>query len=266
MFMKNSKTIVFKRQQAILKALKEKNVVHVENIAQKLNVSATTVRRDLQMFEQQHLVERFHGGAKLLRETLKEEDSALLVQSDKGISQKHIIAKYAASLIEEGDTVFLNSSSTALLILDYLKNTRAVVVTNNGNAIGHNKDSKVELIITGGEVYERKQSMVGDFALHTLSKITADKAFIGVSGISVKGGITTSVLQETAVNEMMLKRCQGSCYIVAANFKIGKEHNFLSGAVEQVSEIITVEGADKEEVKKLKNTGIDIVELANIND
>ncbi|WP_231038458.1 DeoR/GlpR family DNA-binding transcription regulator [Pectinatus haikarae] len=155
----------------------------------------------------------------------------------------------------------MNSSSTALLILDYLKNKRAVIVTNNGNAIGHSRDPHVELIITGGEIYNRKQSVVGEFALHTLSKITADKAFIGVGGISVKGGITTSVLQETAVNEMMMKRCQGTCYVVAGSSKIGREHNFLSGSIDQISSIITCKGADVDEIARLKESGIDIIEL-----
>lgn len=259
--MKNSKSVVFKRQQAILKVLKEHNVIDVESIAKELDVSPTTIRRDLQMFEKQHLVIRFHGGAQLIGGTLKEEDPVPETLSPKNVSQKHAIAKYAASLIKDGDTIFMNSSSTTLLLLDYIKDKRVIIVTNNGNAIGYPKDSRVELLMTGGEVYNRKQSMVGEFALHTLTKITADKAFIGVGGISTKGGITTSVLQETAVNEMMLKRCQGPCYVLAATPKIGREHNFLSGSIDKISVIITGKGADSEELNRLREHNIEIVEL-----
>jgi DeoR/GlpR family transcriptional regulator of sugar metabolism len=263
--MKNSKSVVFKRQQYILKVLKEYKDVQVDDLAQQLKVSPTTIRRDLQIFEGKSIVSRFHGGARLLEGTLK-EDPPLDTLSPKNISQKNAIAKYAANLIEDGDTVFMNSSSTTLLLLKYIKDKRVIIVTNNGSAVGTEKDSRVELILTGGEVYERKQSMVGEFALHTLSKITADKAFIGVGGISVKGGITTSVLQETAVNEMMLKRCQGPCYVLATTSKIGREHNFLSGSINKITTIITGKDADRDELLRLKEQGLEIIELDALAD
>lgn len=260
--MKNSKSIIFKRQQALLKLLKAYTNIDVDTAANELGVSPTTIRRDLQMFEKQNIVTRFHGGAQLIKDTMKDEDPALEPQSPKNMSQKHAIAKYAASLIEDGDTIFMNSSSTVLLMLDYIRDKRVIIVTNNGKAIGYPKENGIELIITGGEVYNRKQSLVGEFALHTLSKITADKAFIGVGGISVKGGITTSVLQETAINELMLKRCKGPCFILAATSKIGREHNFLSGSIQQVNTIVTGKGADESELANLRDHGINIIEVA----
>ena len=258
--MKNSKGVVFKRQQALLKALKEHKTVHVDTLAEQLNVSPTTIRRDFQLFEQKHILKRFHGGAQLLDGMLK-EDPAPESLSAKKVSQKHAIARYAASLVENGDTIFMNSSSTTLLMLHYLKNKRVIVVTNNGNAISQEKYPQVELLLTGGEIYERKRSMVGEFALHSLAKITADKAFIGVGGISIKGGITTSVLQETAINELMLKRCQGACYVLADSSKIGREHNFLSGSIDKISTILTGRDGDQEEIGRLRSRGIDVVEL-----
>ncbi len=261
--MKNSKSVVFKRQQAVLKLLKEYRSMDVETIAEKLSVSPTTIRRDLQMFEKQHLINRYHGGAQLIEGTLKEEDPSLEPPTPRNISQKHAIAKYAATLIEDGDTIFMNSSSTTLLMLDYIKGKRVTIVTNNGNAVDHPRDVQVDLILTGGEVYSRKQSMVGEFALHTLSKITANKAFIGVGGISVKGGITTSVLQETAVNELMIRRCQGPCYVLTATPKIGREHNFLSGCIDSIDTIITGTGADSDALRELREHQVKIIELVS---
>lgn len=148
-------------------------------------------------------------------------------------------------------------------MLDYIKGKRVTIVTNNGNAVDHPRDVQVDLILTGGEVYSRKQSMVGEFALHTLSKITANKAFIGVGGISVKGGITTSVLQETAVNELMIRRCQGPCYVLTATPKIGREHNFLSGSIDSIDTIITGTGADSDALRELREHQVKIIELVS---
>ena len=259
--MKNSKSVVFKRQQALLKELREEKTIDVETVAQKLNVSPTTIRRDLVMFEKQNLIERFHGGATLLEESLREEDNPTDNREAEDREQKHIIARYAAELVEDGDTIFINSSSTALLMLDYLKGKNVIVVTNNGFAVGHHHDPQVEIIMTGGEIYQRRKSLVGEFALHTLTKIIADKAFIGVGGISAEGGITTSVLPETAVNETMLRRCQGKRYVLAANSKIGREHNFHSADVNQVDCLITCQGSNKIEVDAIKNSGVEVVEL-----
>ena len=259
--MKNSKSVVFKRQQALLKELREQKTIDVETVAQKLSVSPTTIRRDLVMFEKQNLIERFHGGATLLEESLREEDIPTDSHEAEDREQKQAIARYAAELVEDGDTIFLNSSSTALMMLDYLKGKRVIVVTNNGFAVGCPHDSQVEIIMTGGEIYRRRKSLVGEFALHTLSKIIADKAFIGVGGISAEGGITTSVLPETAINDTMLRRCQGKCYVLAATSKIGREHNFHSADVNQINCLITCKGAPQTELDAIRNSGVDVVEL-----
>lgn len=260
--MKNSKSAVFKRQQALLKELREQKTIDVETVAQKLAVSPTTIRRDLVMFEKQNLIERFHGGATLLEESLREEDIPTDSHEAEDREQKQAIARFAAELVEDGDTIFLNSSSTALMMLDYLKGKRVIVVTNNGFAVGYPHDSQVDIIMTGGEIYRRRKSLVGEFALHTLSKIIADKAFIGVGGISADGGITTSVLPETAVNDTMLRRCQGKCYVLAATSKIGREHNFHSADVNQVDCLITCKGCEASEIAAIKNSGVAVVELS----
>ena len=260
--MKNSKSVVFRRQQQLLELLQEEKQIDVDTAAARLDVSATTIRRYLMMFEKQHLIHRFHGGAQLIAGTLKEEDTST-TDSKAHIDreQKTAIAHYAASLIEDGDTIFMNSSSTTLLLLDYLKGKSVIVVTNNSNAIGYPHDPLVTIILTGGEIYERRKSLVGEFALQTLTKINADKAFIGVGGISVNGGITTSVLPETAVNETMMRRSSDHCYVLAARDKIGKEHNFLSGTIDKVNTLITCSGADANEINNLRAHGVEIAEV-----
>lgn len=256
--MKNNKSIVYKRQQLILKYLKENNTVKVDDLANILSVSPITVRRDLQIFEDKGIVKRFYGGANLIEGSLNDDPS--LSDKSKGYElQKNAIAKYMADIIEDGDTIFMNSSSTALLVFKYLKDKHVIIITNNGKALQAQKDPKVELVLTGGEVYERKQSMVGEYATNILSKIVADKCILGVSGININSGITTSVLQETIVNQMMIKRCQGPIYALADSSKIGVQHNFISGDINKISYIITDSDADIDQIEKLKNKGVNII-------
>lgn len=257
--MKSSKGVVYKRQQYILSRLKEKRTVRVEELARELQVSSVTIRRDLQEFEVQGLVSRFHGGASLRDGALKDDPSLVEEGTVLHLAEKSAIARHAASLVEEGDTIFMNSSSTCLMMLEYIKNKHVVVVTNNGKAVMVPRNPGVELILTGGEVYERKISMVGEVASKTLSRMTASKCFIGVGGISAQHGLTTSTLQETAINELMIKRCSGGCYVLADSSKLGRENNFFSAPIDWVSALITDTAASPSEVEQIRKLDVDVI-------
>ncbi len=248
----------------MLQYLKENDGAKVDVLAAILGVSPVTIRRDIEHFISQGIVARLYGGAKLVGGVLNDEP---LASAEVGLSdharklalQKQAIARYAASLIEDRDTLFINSSSTALLVLKYLEDKQVVVITNNGKALQLPEKPSVEIVLTGGELSKHKQSMVGEFATYILSKVTATKCFLGVSGISAEGGFTTSVLQETVVNQMMLKRCTGPRIVLADSSKVGREHNFLTGEISNISCLITDSGADPQQLDLLRDKGVDVV-------
>ena len=122
-----------------------------------------------------------------------------------------------------------------------------------------NLSPKIEVILTGGQVYGRKQSMIGDIATQIISTITATKCFIGVSGIASHCGISTSVFQETTINMKMLENCNGPTFVLADSSKIGIHHNFSSGSIDNVNYVITDKNADESEVKKLEEKGVKVI-------
>lgn len=254
--MKKNQSMVSKRRNEILSILKRDKTVKNEELAQLLHTSPLTIRRDLQSLEDEGLVKRYYGGATLLNEPSILE-TTLDIPKDR-LKQKHAIAKYAASLIDDGDTIFINTSSTALLILEYLENKRVVVVTNNGKALQVPLSPNIDLVLTGGQVYGRKQSMIGDFATFILSKISASKCFLGVSGIESNCGITTSVLQETLVNKEMINHSIGPVYIVTDSTKIERHSNFSSGDIDKISHLITDSDVSDEDVIKFTDKGIKV--------
>lgn len=254
--MKNNQSMVSKRRNEILQILKRDKTVKNEALAELLHTSPLTIRRDLQALEDDGLVKRYYGGATLLDEPSILESSLDIPKNN--IRQKHAIAKYAASIINDGDTIFINSSSTALLILEYLENKRVVVVTNNGKSLQLPLSPNIDLVLTGGQVYGRKQSMIGDFATFILSKISASKCFLGVSGIEAKCGITTSVLQETLVNKEMINHSIGPVYIVADSSKIEKHSNFSSGDIDKISHLITDSDVSNDATSNFINSGITV--------
>jgi DeoR family transcriptional regulator, fructose operon transcriptional repressor len=258
------KGIVLKRRERILEYLKTNKVVNTNELAGKLEISPITLRRDLQALDDEGLITRYYGGAKLVPDSQDNscaETSKENVLDDQLYKKKHTIAKFAASLVNDGDTIFINSSSTALLLLKFLENKRVNIVTNNGKSLNSSIGSNTSLILTGGQVYERKQSLIGDFAIRFLSNITADKCFIGVSGIDADSGISTSVFQETLVNHEMIKRCSGPVYVLTDSSKIGRHHNFSSADINEITHLITDSDIKENSIKEFEKKNITVITL-----
>lgn len=114
--MKMNKAIVDERRNKIMEVIQKNGKALVDDLAESLNVSPLTIRRDLQHWEELGAVERFYGGAKLIQNFVEINDLY-----DSNEPYKHAIAKYAAQHVQEGDTIFINTSSTALLVLNILK-------------------------------------------------------------------------------------------------------------------------------------------------
>lgn len=256
--MKNSKAAVQQRQQDILAYIKNHESVDVNSLAEYFNVTPTTIRRDLNELEQMKHVRRYFGGAKCIEPMASEDVGPTDIADEKELVRREI-AKAAAAMITENDIVFMNSSATASLVLEYIGDKTVTVITNNGRALYINKSSKTQLVLTGGEVYGRKQSLVGSFACDAVMKVTATKCILGVSGISVADGITSRVLPETTINQMMLERCSGEKIIVTEGSKIGISHSFYSGSVKDITHLITDSAADPAHLKELSDSGVEVM-------
>lgn len=247
--MKKSRSEVEERRKKILALISEQGEVEVAPLAEKFQVSLLTIRRDLQILEDERYLERFYGGArrgaKLAEQFVKNEQDLI----------RESIARYAASFVEAGDSIFINTSSTALRMVKYIKQN-VTVITNNGNIINMATPPNVTVVLTGGELRYKKGAMVGDFALSSLLRVTAKKSFIGCGGLSAGVGMTTEILNEVNINQAMFERISGKAYILADSSKIGRNRSFVSCPTERITDIITDFEAPKEELDKFRSRGI----------
>ena len=221
--------------------------VFVNNLSEKLKVSPLTIRRDLQVLEDNGFVERFYGGAKF-----KEEKLCLREKEDYIDS----IAKIASRYIEDNDVIFVNSSKITLKMLEYIHSKNVNVITNNANAVLINNPN-ISVILTGGELNINKKSLTSEFAIKTLNNIVATKCFLGCSGITTNG-FTSIIPQEAYINECMLKRCVGNVFILAETSKIGREYNFLSAPINMINTLIT-DASPSDELINIQKKGIKII-------
>lgn len=259
--MKNSRNAIQHRQLKLLQYLEHNNSATVTALANFLDVSPITIRRDLEILEERKLITRFFGGARFISGPFGGDEVGYLHSTTQNLDCKRAIAKRAAELLVNGDIVFINSSATALLIYPYIT-VDVLIVTNNGRSLQADRPANVELMLTGGEVYGNKQALVGQAAVEMLSGITATKCILGASGVSVSGGITSQVIHETTINRTMLRRCSGEKIVVADHTKIGLEHNFFSSSLSDVTRLITDESASRSALESIRQAGI-IVDIVS---
>ena len=180
------------RQQYILSRIQDEGTVNVNQLSDALDVSELTIRRDLDQLAKRGLVERTHGGASLRRNLPVEPD--YLQKASEFPLEKSMIGQGVLDLVEDGDTLYINSGTTTLEAIRALvaSGKRLTIVTNNIDAAYVCRESQAIRLVLAGGVYRRSHSVSGSLFL-IVEQIWANKAIIGVDGFSVQAGLTTPV-------------------------------------------------------------------------
>jgi len=233
-------TIPAGRQQYILSLIKREGTVTVSRLAQDLEVSELTIRRDLDQMAARNLVERTHGGATERRTLAVEPD--YLQKAKEYPEEKQAIGEATALMVEAGDTLFVNSGSSTLAVIQALAKVdgNITIVTNNVDAFWACKESEhIRLIFCGGVYRQRSHSVSGSLASLVISQINADKAIIGVDGFSPSAGLTTPILEEAETTRAMIEQTVGKVIVVATANKIGVVSNYRTIGLEEVDVLVT---------------------------
>lgn len=250
--MKRDRQSVDLRHAEMLALIRERQEVLVEELSEAFDISTMTVRRDLQALEEAGKVSRFHGGAA----------ASLNPAASKGRVSvcRQVIARYAASLVEEGETLLINGSNTALGLLDYVDVRKLNVFTNNGLAVGRRFPAGVEVQISGGVIRGAQHILTGDLAMRNLMDVRADRAFLGCTGISPDGEILCDIPSELGLNETMIEHAD-RYYILADHTKIGRTSAYASFHLEKKGCVITDEYAPEDVVGRLRAAGMEVVQV-----
>ncbi|MFC7329958.1 DeoR/GlpR family DNA-binding transcription regulator [Marinactinospora rubrisoli] len=206
------------RHQRLLDAVTD-GIQRVEDLAEALDVSPSTVRRGLTDLERAGKVVRTHGGAVPVSAT---GELSWTQKSQRNAAAKRRIAEYAAGLVREGHVVLLDAGSTTSFIAERLaERTGITVVTNGVGPLWALREAEgVDVYLTGGRLRQRRGSIVGEHARAVLDRFTADIAFVGADGLVPGRGINCPGPELAAVKELMLSRAR-QAVIVADSTKIG---------------------------------------------
>ena len=209
------------RRTRIVEILSDRRRVTVGQLSRMLGVSPSCIRKDLAKLQRANLIERAHGGA-IAKGGVRNEHP-LHQKEEENIPEKERVAAAAAGLIHEGDTVWLDGGSTTTLIAGKIKPMRNVTVVTNSLSVAYELAGAagVEVIIIGGALRKISMSLIGPMAERVISEINVDKAFIGVDGITLRQGCTTTNLMDAKTKKMIMERAK-QVVIVADKSKWGK--------------------------------------------
>ncbi len=228
------------RRERIQEYLAVHQIARIADLCALLETSEATIRRDLEWLEDEGLLERTHGGAILSQRLTSEPE--YLARLQKNPDEKRLIGALAASLIEDGDIVFVDSGTTTTqVLLNIRANSNVTVFTNNVNASLELGDAGFSHHLLGGEYQPLSKSTAGRFALENLRQVYADKAIIGVDGISLKHGCTVPTNTEAEVIRMMIERTKGQVIVAADHSKWGVVSNFQIASIDEVDVLVTNE-------------------------
>lgn len=242
------------RKQKILKIVDEKGEVSVKELAEWVETSEITIRRDLILLANDGLVFRTHGGA--MKVGLANSPINFINKSAQNAEQKDYICRLAAQEISDNDIIFMDCGSTVFRLCQFIKNKRIKVITNSLPVIQELLNTEVSLNLIGGEIDQERQAVHGVIAIEHIRRYRADKAFLGVDGISIENGLTAISEKEAEITLAMMNQANQT-YLLCDSSKIGNDKYLQFADLKQVNTLIT--NADVDRLATFRNLGLRVL-------
>ncbi|MDC7234390.1 MAG: DeoR/GlpR family DNA-binding transcription regulator [Spirochaetales bacterium] len=229
---------LIERHQAILDLLNNNKSVTVKDLSFKLKTGEATIRRDLAKLEQAGELKRTHGGAVLYSRF--QSEIPLIVRESEKEDEKKQIAGFASRLIHDGDFLIMDSSSTTLRMIPYLKNFNNLTVLTNGakTAVDLAGIPGIKVYSTGGLLREKSLSYIGSAANKQVSNFNADLLFFSCRALSMEKGLSDFDEREASLRKEMI-RAGRKVVLLCDRSKFDETSYYRIGAIDCISTIVT---------------------------
>jgi len=245
------------RHQFILDELKSKGSVHVVDLNKFLKVSSVTIRKDLKLLEEKGLLFRTHGGASTRNPYII--DRSVNEKEKLQTAEKMRIGMMAAQTIEPNDSIIIASGTSVLAFAKNIKPRGNLTVVTSALYVALEliKHPEIEVLQLGGILRKSSSSVAGPYAEQILNDFSCTKLFLGVDGIDLEFGLTTTSVMEAHVNRQMIAASQ-KVIVLTDSTKFGRRGFGRICGLESVDRIITDSGIPDHFVKSLESAGIEV--------
>lgn len=244
------------RRDRILSEVARRGAASVRDLAQFLNVSEATIRRDLEDLSREGLLRRTHGGATVAEPS---DEVPYRFKVTAYMAEKRRIGATAASMLRKGQVLGCTGGTTIAQVARAIRGGPLTIVTNAVN-IGAElvATPEVEVVLTGGVLRSRSYELIGPVAERTIHDFYLDVALIGVDGLSVEQGLTTFSHAEAYINRTFMKQAKET-WVVADHSKLGRITAARIAPIEELDCLITDSEAPPEFVEQLRGRGVRVV-------
>ncbi|MCZ8516866.1 DeoR/GlpR family DNA-binding transcription regulator [Paenibacillus filicis] len=246
------------RKKTILDQLEMEGKVKVHLLAEHLNVSTETIRRDLDRLEKESKLRKVYGGA--VKASFDHIEPPFPKRSQMKREEKAAIGRLAASLVKDGETIMLDNGTTTIEILRHLKDRPDVTIITHSIPILTLalEIFRGKIIFAGGEVNARYQAATGAITHQLLDQFKVNKAFISAGGISLADGITDYQLEEVTVSQSMIQRSE-EAILVCDHSKFGITTFARIARLQEISMVVTDSGCPKEWIDAIESLGVNVL-------
>ncbi|HEV7949516.1 MAG TPA: DeoR/GlpR family DNA-binding transcription regulator [Glaciihabitans sp.] len=244
------------RREEIYRLATTSGLASVEELSERFDVTASTIRRDLALLGEQGKVARTYGGAMAVS---AHPEASLRQRVGVSFEQKNAIARWCASQVQRGESILLDGGSTVGALAHELRDFRDLHVTTIGiNTLQELSDSPgIRLDSLGGRLRQVSNSFVGPLTEAALERSTFDRVFLGADAVTAADGICEAEHEQTRLKELMAARGE-SVYVLADASKLGKRPFHAWAKLPSPWTLVTDEGADPAEVAKFQAAGVTV--------
>ncbi len=250
---------ITERRALILKHLADNQVLSVTRLAQLLETSEVTIRKDLTALQQRNLLIRTRGGAMRVPTTLGGADTTIEHKQLFNFREKQAIGKAAAKLIHDGETIMVDAGTTTLQIVRNLdKFQRLTIITNAVNiALEALRYNRFSVILLGGHLRANSHSIVGPLAEATLKNLYCDKLFLGIDSFNLTSGVSTPDIEEANINQTMISMANETIAVCDSS-KFNKRSFAHIANINQIQTVVTDSGVDRSIPIRLRQMGVTV--------
>lgn len=245
---------MIERQHQILQFIRQHKVVKLVTLTKEFNVSMETIRRDVQQLMQDKKIEKFYGGVKYIEPV----EGLIDHRFHEQLTEKIAIAKACASLVQDGECIFIDSGTTTYQMTPFLLDKEKLTVVTNSLPVAFDLiGSNIEVILLGGKVRHSEKSVTSNEFLFRFEHLNINKAFICASGVSIEKGISDFSLDE-AITRKQIISISHKVYVATDSSKFNKDVAIQVCPVDDVDVIITDDALSKKTIQHFSEKGVQI--------
>lgn len=249
-----------KRHKDMIDLLSVNNIMSVSELSEKLNASKMTIRRDLEYLEEKGIAKKVHGGALFIKNENYNQQPSFYDRIDEFSEEKKKIGKAAASMIEDGDIIFIDAGTTSLSVAHNIPDNIECTAITTGlmTAVTLCGNPKINVISIGGSIHSSSLSAIDQMAIECIDKFNANKAFISTKAITLPNGTYEAQLSLIEVKKRIVKQSD-KVILLADHSKFESKSLCKAIPISDIDVIVTDGGLAQNLADTIRDLGIELI-------